>query len=479
VHGPGPVRVAVLGRGISGLAAAHFLARAGHDVVSIDPAVDPGGLIRSERIEGFLCETGPQALLDGPAETRALIAAAGLDARVVRAAPAARRRFIHAGGQLHALPTNPIALARSRLLGWRGKLRLLGEPFIRGVPAHGDESVLAFGARRFGAEAARALLAPAVIGVYAGDAAQLSAASALPRLAAFEREHGSVLRGALAQRRRRRKGDGGGSGGGGPGHAITFPEGLQELARALDQTLGSRRIVGRATRLQRTAAGWRVSLAGAAVDVDADAVVIATPARAAAELLDPVAPGAAADLRGVPIAPAVVVCLGFRGVDATGAGPRPATPVDLGMDLGAYGFLVAREPWAPGADVTLSTTILGCQYESSIFPGRAPAGAVLLRAILGGTFDPRIVNEGDDVIATRAIADLRRLAGLNREPDFVRIWRHREGIPQYDIGHAAKVARVDADLARHPGLYLIGHTLRGVGLNDCIAAAAALAARMP
>lgn len=443
------MRVAVLGRGISGLSAAHFLARAGHDVVSIDPAAEAGGYIHSERIEGFLCETGPQALLNGPAETRVLIAEAGLEPRLVRAEPTARRRFIHARGRLHPLPSNPIALARSGLLTWRGKLRLLREPFLRGAPPDGDESVLAFGARRFGAEAARALLAPAVIGIYAGDAAALSMQSALPRLAALERAHGSVVRGALAQRRS----------GGGIGRPVSFPDGLQELARALDARIaGDRRIVDGASRIEATAAGWRVSLSAGATPVAADAVVIATGAAPAAALLDPLAPAAAAALRSVRLAPAVVVCLGFHA-----GGPS------VGIDLGAYGFLVARD-----GDGTPST-VLGCQYESSIFPGRAPAGAVLLRAILGGTFDPSIIDAGDDEIARRTVADLRRLAGLTREPDFVRMWRHRDAIPQYALGHAAKVADADADLARHRGLHLIGHTLHGVGINDCIATAAALA----
>ena len=454
------MRIVVLGRGISGLAAAHLLGRAGHDVVSIDPATDAGGLIHSERIDGFLCETGPQALLDGPAETRALVTEAGLEARLVGALPGARRRFIHARGRLHALPTNPIALARSGLLGWRGKLRLLREPFVRGAAPEGDESVLAFGTRRFGEETARALLAPAVIGIYAGDAAQLSVQSALPRLAAFERAHGSVIRGVLAQRRA----------GGRMGKPVSFPDGLQELARALDQRLGARRIVARAERIDRGADGgdrgggaWRVTLTGGHAPVDADAVVIATSAAPAAALLDPIAPAAARALRSVRLAPAVVVSLGFH---AGGA--------DLGIDLHAYGFLVARDDHAAAAGAE-RTAVLGCQYESSIFPRRAPPGAVLLRAILGGTFDPGIIDESDDAIGARVVADLGRLAGLSRQPDFIRVWKHRDGIPQYELGHAAKVAAADADLARHPGLHLIGHTLRGVGINDCIATAAALA----
>jgi len=445
------MRVAVLGRGISGLAAAHFLARAGHDVVSIDPAAEPGGLIRSERIDGFLCETGPQALLDGPAETRQLVADAGLEARVIRAAPTARRRFIHTRGQLYALPGSPIALVRSGLLSWRGKLRLLREPFLRGGAPDGDESVLAFATRRFGDEAARALVATAVVGIYAGDAAELSAPSALPRLAALERAHGSVVRGAIKQRRK----------GGGFGKPVSFPDGLQELARALEKLLGERRIVAAAERIEHAGNGWRISLAGGAAPIDADAVVVATGGATAAALLDPLAPAAAAALRRVRHAPAAVVCLGFRSAD-------------LGVDLGAYGFLVARDPAVGGAP----STVLGCQYESSIFAGRAPEGAVLMRAILGGTFGPGIVEENDDVIRDRTVTDLRRLAGLTREPDFVRIWRHRDAIPQYTLGHARLVADADADLARHPGLHLIGHALRGVGLNDCIAAAAHLAQKL-
>ena len=445
------MRVAVLGRGISGLAAAHFLGRAGHDVVSIDPAAEPGGFIRSERVDGFLCETGPQALLDGPAETRELVADAGLESRVIRAAPATRRRFIHIRGRLHPLPGSPVGLVRSGLLSWRGKLRLVREPFLRASAPDGDESVLAFATRRFGEEAARALVATAVVGIYAGDAAELSAPSALPRLTALERAHGSVVRGALKQRRQ----------GGGIGKPVSFPEGLQDLARALERQLGERRIVAAAERIERAGNGWRVSLSGGVAPIDAGAVVVATTGATAAVLLDPLAPGAASAIRRVRQAPAAVVCLGFR--DA-----------DIGVDLRAYGFLVARDPLIGGGP----STVLGCQYESSIFAGRAPQGGVLLRAILGGTFDPGIVSESDDAIRDRTVADLRRLAGLTRDPDLVRIWRHRDAIPQYGLGHAALVAEADADLARHAGLHLIGHTLRGVGLNDCIAAAAVLARQM-
>ena len=434
------MRITIVGGGISGLAAAHgFIAR-GHEVVLVDDAAAPGGLIAGERRDGFLCERGPQAVLDGPDETRALIDAAGLSARVQRAAPAARRRFVYVGGALHPFPASPPALVKTSLLSAGGKLRLFAEPFVGRAAA--DESVLAFVTRRFGREAAERAAAPALIGVFAGDAAALSLRSALPRVAAMEREHGSILR-ALMRRKP----------GAGMGHPVSFPGGLGELPAALAQGLGERRRRARAAEIAPIAGGWRVTTAEGAF-IESDRLVLATPAAATATLLAPHAPAAAAALRAIPHAPVAVVCVGFRGAG------------DLGMDLDAYGFVVAR-----GEGVKL----LGCQYETSVFPGRAPEGGVLLRALLGGTFDPGLVDGDDAAIAALAVGDLQRVTGLAREPDFVDVWRARPGIPQYDLAHADRVREVDAAVARLRGLAVIGNALRGVGVNDCIAAAARLA----
>lgn len=445
----GALRVAVIGGGIAGLAAAERLSAAGHDVVVLEAEARAGGLVRSERKDGFLIESGPQALLSGRPDTKALIAAAGLEARVQWSRAATRRRLVYVRGALRPLPTNPPALLKTNLLGAMAKLRLAREPFVpKGDPAR-DESVLAFCERRFGAEAARAIGAPAVIGIYAGDAAHLSIQSALPRLWELEQKHGSVLRGAIAER--------GAQGDAGPPRAFSFPDGLAELTDALAAQLGPRLIAARAAAVERAGAGFRVQLQSGA-PVDAERVVVTTPAAVTARLIAPLAPAAAAALASVPHAPIAVAALGFRGAaDAN---------VDIGMDLEAYGFVVAR---GEGVD------LLGCQYESSIFDGRAPAGAALLRALQGGTFAPAIVDETDDAIAARAVADLRRVAGLGRDPDFVSVWRHPAGIPQYDLGHAARAQAVRDDLARVPGLHVVGQATSGVGLNDGIAGAAALA----
>jgi protoporphyrinogen/coproporphyrinogen III oxidase len=444
------VRIAIVGGGISGLTSAHLLAASGHDVALIDDGPAPGGLIASARRDGFLCERGPQALLDGTPETRALIASAGLAERALVASAAARHRFVYVDGALRPFPASPPALLRTNLFSLRAKLRLLGEPFIPRAADRAedaDESVLAFVARRFGPEAARRAAAPALIGVYAGDAATLSVRAALPRLAAMERDHGSVLRGFL----RRRDGSG-------LGKAISFPDGLGELPQALARGLAGKRMNTRATAVEPLGpgGGWRIATESGPT-VEAKRLVLATPARATATLLAPHAPEAAAALRAIQHAPVAVVCLGFRG----GPGGR-----DLGMDLQAYGFVAARGE---------ALALLGCQYDSSVFPGRAPAGGVLLRALMGGIFDPGLVDADDGIIAAQAVGDLRRAAGLRRDPDFVDVWRARPGIPQYDRDHRARARAVDAAVARLPGLAVIGNALRGVGLVDCIRAASDLA----
>ena len=442
------MKVAIVGAGIAGLTLAERLVAAGHDVTVIDAEARAGGLIRSERVQGFLCETGPQAILSGRPDTRALLAAAGVEGRMIWAEAATRRRFVYIRGALRQLPANPPALLKTDLLGAMAKLRLAREPFVPKADPDRDESVLAFCERRFGAEAARAIGAPAVIGIYAGDAGTLSIKSALPRLWELEQKHGSVLRGAMAERKAQA--------GEGPMRSFSFPEGLEELPRALAEKLGGRRVVARAAALEPVGTGWRVQLepGSGVTHVDAERVVLATPGTVTAKLLAPLAPAAASALTSIPVAPIAVAALGFR------------APANLGMDLAAYGFIVARGE---------GPTLLGCQYETSIFAHRAPPGAVLLRALLGGTFDPAIVEATDDAIAARAVADLRSVAGLRADPDFVAVWRHPAGIPQYDLAHAGRVSALKDDLRRRPGLHVLGQSTTGVGVNDGIAAAAAFA----
>lgn len=442
------MRAIVVGGGLSGLVVAHGLLHRGHQVVVVDPGDSPGGLIRARRVGGFLCETGPQGILDGAPEVRALIQQLGLTDRLVTASARARRRYVYLRGKLRAVPTSPPALLASDLLSWGGRLRLLREPLVRTRPPDGEESVLAFAERRIGPEAARALAAPAVIGIFAGDAATLSMRSAFPRLAEGERVHGSLFAAMKAARREGRS----------AGKLVSFIDGLQELPLALAASLGASLVRGSVTGIERIGTRWRVRTDEAIDQLDqpADALVLACPLGVLADLLAPLAAEAAAALQTIPLAPAAVVCLGYH-------------HNKVGMDLDAYGFLVARGE---------NRALLGCQYESSVFPGRAPAGGVLLRAIYGGTFHPELVEAPDDVLVDRALIEIGAMAGLSGRPDLRAVFRHKGGIPQYDLQHPARMAALDAALAALPGLHATGYGLKGVGLSDCVRNATHLAAQL-
>lgn len=444
------MRILVVGGGISGLSAAHGLMRAGHDVRCIDPGEHPGGYMRTELRDGFLCELGPESILDGAPDTRALLESLGLTGEIVRASPAARRRFVYVDGRLRPVPGGPLSLLSTDLLSAGGKWRLVRETSVppRDHDREPPESVLEFGTRRLGEEAARRIVAPAVLGIFAGDAARLEVKSAFPRMVALEARHGSLIKGLKAMRKE----------GGSPGRSFSFREGLGCVPAALARALGPRLGAGRVTALRRRPeGGWRIDVArahaakpGTASTEEADAVVLATPPHASADLLLPLLPEAPL-LREIQLAPAALVFLGFRHAPA-------------GVDLDAYGLLVARGE-GPG--------LLGVQFESSVYPGRAPAGGALLRCVRGGVFESDVLEVGADELVRRTVADLRTILDLAATPDFVHVLQLPRAIPQYEVGHHARVTAFERALGGLPGLHVIGHALRGVGVNDCIRTAAA------
>jgi oxygen-dependent protoporphyrinogen oxidase len=439
-------RVVIVGGGISGLAAARAAveksrdAGAGIEVVVLerDPAV--GGKARTRRRDGWLVEGGPAGFLDDPdtAPTmRRIIAAAAMDADVIAASDAARRRFVARNGRAREVKPNPLRLVSAGVLSPAGAARLLAEPFIRARAAEADESVFDFAARRIGPQAAERLVAPMMLGIFAGDARRISLHGAFPRLAALERDHGSLVRGMLARRRESRGGPSGPS-----GTLTSFREGMQSLATGL-AARGGFVVRTRATVRALASApggGWLVTSWEQPEPLHADAVVLACEAWAAGELLAPHAPAAASALGAIAYPPVIAVSLGY-GPAVTARFPR------------GFGCLVPR-----GEGIRS----LGCVWDSALFADRAPANHVLVRVLLGGAVDEGVDALTDEDAFATARADVEKLFAPGEVPVTREVVRWSRAIPQYAVGHPAIVARVSEDIARLPGISIAGNALRGV-----------------
>jgi protoporphyrinogen/coproporphyrinogen III oxidase len=424
----------VVGAGLSGLAVALALHRAGAPVTVLEAAASPGGTARTEERDGFLLETGPNSVLDREGDVARLATSLGLSLRP--AAASASRRFIVLGGRLWGLPTSPKGLLGSKVLPLAAKLRLLLEPLSRRGPAGVDESLGDFSRRHLGRTATSSLVDALQTGIWAGDVERLSAASAFPRLVALEHAHRSLLLGALASRRA--------AGGMVVSRLASLDGGLGALSRAMAQALGKAlRPKTQVTGLGCAADGWRLTTPEGAVA--ASRVVLALPPYAASALVQSFDEGLAGTLDAFPYAPVAVVHLGYR----------PA----LEPEPEGFGFLV---PSAEHRD------ILGAVYASSAFPFRAPGGGTLLTVLLGGAHRPELLQRDEASLVKTAREELLALLGVQRTPTLSQVYRWPCAIPQYNIGHAGRVQRALTQAARWPGLWLCGNAYGGAGVPDCI-----------
>jgi len=453
-------RLVVIGGGISGLAAAWRAAEraervpGGLEVHVFERDPEPGGKARTLQRDGWLVETGPTAFMGNEPLLDELVAAAGV--APIEADDAAAHRFVVRGGVMREVSAHPLRFARSGILGPLGLARLALEPFVPRRRSESDESVWSFAARRIGRQAADRLIAPMVLGVFAGDARRLSLPAAFPRLAVLEREHGSLVRGMIALRRSRSSRPRGGPAGS-SAPLRSFREGMQALPRALAARGRFQVHCGDAVSaiVPGSAARYRVRVdAGESIDVDA--VVIATEPWAAAPLLETLCPGAAKELARIACPPVAVVALGY---------PDSAAP---GVPRG-FGVLVPRGE---------RLRILGCLFDSHLFPGRSPERHLLLRAMVGGAVDPDAARLDDGALVETVRTDLRRLAGITTEPAFVSVTRWPRAIPQYELGHLDRVRRIERDLSRFPALALAGNGLHGIAFGKAAAAGGRAADRV-
>lgn len=449
--------IIIVGAGITGLSAAFELVRRGLPFTVLEASPRAGGLVRTEHIDGYTIEAGPESVLAQKPAALELFEALGLSAQVVTSLTP-RTAFILGHGRLHPLPSPSVLGIPTRMAGVAGygllpvaaRARLALEPWVPRRRSTEDESVGAFFRRRFGGATVGLIADPLLGGIHSGNVERLSMRSLFPRFLDAEARRGSVLRAFRHTA----------PAGGGEGLFRSLEGGMGGLVEAIERRLpaGSLQCSAAVTRIERGGGdkpGWRV-WTGDREAAAADAVILTTPAWVTARLLEPLDAGAAALCAGITYASSTSVSLAW---------PRAA----VAHPLSGSGFVVARR--------ASNLRITACTWVSSKWTGRAPAGMVLLRAFAGGAHDPEAVEMEDEAIVGAVVRDLAAVLGITGAPVLSRVARWPRAGAQHEVGHGVRVAEIERRLERHAGLQVAGSGFHAVGLPDCIAAGRAAAAR--
>ncbi|HEX4321994.1 MAG TPA: protoporphyrinogen oxidase [Acidobacteriaceae bacterium] len=463
------MRVAIIGGGIAGLAAAYELELARRDGGAIEyelyeAGARLGGVISSSVEDGTVIERGPDSFLTEKPAAAELCRELGLEGDLVPSNDAERKTFILVGNRLVALPDGLMFLVPTKLLptlltplfSWWTKLRMALEVTRAPLGPHpddGDESVASLVRRHYGQQAVDRLADPLLSGIYGGEAEKLSARAVLPRLVEMEAKHGSLTRGMLAGIKARK--------------AAADPDrdpesvsaqkplfttlryGLQQMVDGLVARLDPKRVHVHAPVLgvERDGDGWLVEVRGVRGVVERfDAVIVATPAWAAAEFLRPVDRELSDELEQIQYSSSATVNLVYDGADLD---PLPE----------GFGFLV------PAVE---RRSILACTFLHRKFPGRTAPGKSVLRAFVGGAHNADLLAETDEVLVELVRRDLMEILQISAEPELVEVQRWPRAMAQYAVGHRDRLERVRPRVAGLPGLHLVGNAYDGIGISDCI-----------
>lgn len=410
--------VVIVGAGLTGLACARALKRMGIACTLLESSDRVGGVIRTDRLEGFQIEWGAHTFRPTPA-IRDLLRDASLDDQILPC-PKGAPRFVLSHGKLRRVPFGVLSLK-----GW---LRVLREPFVRS-PGIGDESIRSFFVRRLGPEAYERLVAPFVTGVYAGDPGRLSAQSTFPDIVDYVRRYGSITFGALRSRNQPKA-----SG------SASFAEGMQRLPDALAEGLEVR------LSTEVTAIHRNLEVVTGQAVLRPKAIVLTIPAYRLPAVVEKDFPDLGRIFERIEYVPMVIAAMKVRNDSL----PRP---------LEGFGFLVPRSE---------SRNVLGALFPSSLFPNRAPEGYSLLAAFLGGAFDRDVVLRPDREIAEIAGADLRDILEARETPSLITALRHSRAIPQFHVGHERWIESLREELDRVPGLFVATNYTASVSVSGCL-----------
>jgi oxygen-dependent protoporphyrinogen oxidase len=459
-------RVAIIGAGIAGLAAAHRLLERSTEtgepleLLIFEAGSRLGGIIKTEERDGFLLEQGPDSFITEKPQALELARRLGLESRLIQTNETHRRSFIVRGARLIPVPVGFQLIAptqfwpffNSEIMSWSGKVRMALDLILPRLKTNGttDESLAQFIRRRLGREALERVAQPMVGGIYTADPEKLSLQATMPRFIELERKHGSVIR-ALCKETRAGDSNKVQSETQGARYSLfaSFDRGMQVLVDGLAAKLATTGIALRtrvtAIDLDRSSMQWQVrSEHGPAITVDA--VCLAIPAYAAASLLTETDVLLAAGLKQIAYESTATVNLAYRRADI----PHP---------LDGFGFVV---PFVE------KRSLIACTFSSEKFAGRAPHDSVLLRAFVGGALQKELVELEEAEMLSRVRGDLKDLLGIASAPLFSTVSRWPESMPQYEIGHLSRVSTIAERVAALPGLALAGNAYSGVGIPDCI-----------
>lgn len=438
--------VIIIGGGISGLSAAFFLHQKGLRPLIIEKEGRLGGSIRSERMDGFLVEHGPNSTLDTTPLLHDLFEGVGVESRVEYANSSAQNRYIVRDGKLNALPMSPPAFLKTSLFSLGAKLRLFKEPFIRPADPEAEESLAEFVKRRLGQEFLDYAINPFVAGVYAGQPEQLSVPSAFPRLYQLEQNYGSLIKGAIKGARERKK------------RAetektkarlLSFDEGLETAITALGNFFEDDVLTGaEISSISKSESLYHVKLRcdGEQFEFTAPAVMLTIPAHAYGKLPCQFDFPLSATLSGIDYPSVAMVFFGYH--------KQPA-----GRELDGFGFLVPEKE---------QRRILGTIWSSTIFTRRAPDGGIALTTFVGGSRQPEVARLDDAQLIETVRNDIRDLMGISAAPDVVKIRRWERAIPQYKIGHGKIIDQIEEMEKERPGLFISGNFRGGISVADCV-----------
>jgi oxygen-dependent protoporphyrinogen oxidase len=431
----------VVGGGISGLVCAYALRKSGIDAQLVEASPRPGGVINSVTREGFLLELGPQSF-SGTAALRELCEELGISNEVLQAPPHAPR-YVLIDGQLQPAPLSPTAFFLSSMINGATKWALLRDIFGNSIPPDADESVAAFIRRKFSPQLLDRLVGPFVSGVYAGDPERLSLRSAFPQLYEAEKAAGSTVRGMLRLAKSKK----------GPRQRPTlqtFRQGNETLVRALANNLGPALLaetkVAEISSQSDSSFSLRLETRNGVESVSTKSLILATPTDITGSLLSQLDSSFSSLLTSIEYAAVAVVSLGYR-------------QQDVGHSLNGFGFLVPRSS---------GLRVLGCVWNSSLFPGRTPEGHALLTSFVGGAADAAATKLKAEELAALVHREISPVLSMKSDPVFSNVTIWPRALPQYNLGHSDRLAAVAKSRSRFPGLWLTGNYLQGPAIGSCV-----------